>query len=33
MAVSTEDTNGAGYSRDERDLLRLGKNPVLKARA
>ncbi|KAI0893406.1 putative GABA permease [Annulohypoxylon nitens] len=30
MAVSTEDTNGAGYSRDERDLLRLGKNPVLK---
>ncbi|KAI1457798.1 putative GABA permease [Annulohypoxylon moriforme] len=30
MAVVAEDANGAGYSRDDRDLIRLGKNPVLK---
>ncbi|KAI5923264.1 putative GABA permease [Camillea tinctor] len=28
--ASGEEMNSAGYSRDERDLMRLGKNPVLK---
>ncbi|KAI1214242.1 putative GABA permease [Annulohypoxylon truncatum] len=29
-ATFAEDVNGEGYSRDDRDLIRLGKNPVLK---
>ncbi|KAK8009160.1 hypothetical protein PG991_011711, partial [Apiospora marii] len=30
-ASSVQDTDNPGYSRDERDLLRLGKKPVLKS--